>query len=243
MGEFLDRWRSAKKMFKDVAKVKKPSAKVGTFFDKTAGIEKALTKVEAAQAKSLLVPANLLAYKSAVQDYRINKTSYIMVLDATIGKEPAGADREAYRKGVKVLRTELDAINTTLTVQIKKADEIAAGNNLQTIMANTLMHDVAKGCDDAAAFIARVRAKPSAQVFNAGIEKAARDITQYAGNIDRLTAAGFHFAKAEPKGLLAVMKAWANDGREVADNATEAVVLKELRSFEKAVEGIKAWAA
>ena len=142
-----------------------------------------------------------------------------------------------------VLRTELNALDSTLKVQIVKADAIAAGHGLQAIMAASLMHDVAKGCDDATAFIARLRANPTSAAFNAGIQTAARDITQYAGNINRLTQAGFVFAKAQPTALLAVLKAWANDGRQVADDATAAKVLSELKLFEKAVQGVKTWAA
>jgi len=243
MGALLDRWRSAKQLFKTTARVKKPSPTVGTFASKTLGIEKALIKVEAAEAKGLSVAKNLAAFKAAAQEFRVAKTSYIVVLDATVGKEPAGADRDLYRKGVAVLRTELNALDSTLKMQTVKADSIAAGNTLQRVMADSLMHDVAKGCDDAMAFIARIRANPTAAAFNQGIETAARDITQYAGNINRLTQAGFVFTKAQPTALLGVLKAWANDGREVAANATPAQVLQELKAFETAVKGVKAWAA
>jgi hypothetical protein len=243
MGVLIDRWRAAKQLFKTTAKVKKPSPTVGAFASKTLGIEKALTKVEAAEAKGVTVPKNLVAFKAAIKEFQVAKTNYIVVLDATVGKEPAGADRDLYRKGVAVLRTELNALDSTLKMQVVKADSIAAGNTLQRVMADSLMHDVAKGCDDALAFIARIRTNPTAAAFNQGIETAARDITQYAGNINRLTTAGFVFAKAEPTNLLAVLKAWSNDHREVPPNATAAQVLKELKAFEMAVKGIKTWAA
>ena len=243
MGALVDRWKAAKQLFKTTARVKKPSPTVGVFASKTLGIEKALAKVEAAEAKGLSVPKNLAAFKAAAQEFRVAKTSYIVVLDATVGKEPAGADRDLYRKGVAVLRTELNALDSTLKMQTTKADSIAAGNNLQTVMAASLMHDVAKGCDDALAFIARLRANPTAAAFNAGIQTAARDITQYAGNINRLTQAGFVFTKAQPTALLNVLKAWANDGRQVPANATAAQVLKELKVFEQTVQKVKAWAA
>jgi len=243
MGALLDRWRAAKQLFKATARVKKPSPTVGTFASKTLGIEKALTKVEAAEAKGVTIPKNLAAFKAAAQEFRVAKTSYIVVLDATVGKEPAGADRDLYRKGVAVLRTELNALDSTLKTQTVKAESVAAGNNLQTVMAASLMHDVAKGCDDALAFIARIRANPTAAAFNQGIETAARDITQYAGNINKLTQAGFVFTKAQPTQLLGVLKAWSNDSREVPANAAPAAVLKELKLFETAVKGIKTWAA
>jgi hypothetical protein len=79
-----------------------------------------------------------------------------------------------------------------------KADSIAAGHNLKTIMANSLMHDMAKGCDDALAIIVRIQANPTATAFSQSIETAARDVIQYAGNIDRLTADDSGFAKAQP---------------------------------------------
>ena len=35
-----------------------------------------------------------------------------MVLDATVGKERAGADRDLYRKRVALLRTEISALDS-----------------------------------------------------------------------------------------------------------------------------------
>ena len=98
MGTLLDKWRSAKKLFKDTAKVKKPSPKVDAFASKGLGIEKALIKLEAAQAKNINTNANaLVTWKKAALEYYNAKVSYIMVLDTTVGREPAGGDREAYR--------------------------------------------------------------------------------------------------------------------------------------------------
>ena len=244
MGALLDKWRSAKKLFKDTAKVKKPSPKVDTFASKGLGIEKALIKLEAAKDKNINGNAKALAdWKKAALEYYNARVNYILVLDTTVGREPAGGDREAYRKGVVVLRTQLNAINTTITALTKTAESAQAGQNAVQVAGNNLMHTIAAACDGADAFIARVKANPTPDEFNKGIETAARDITQSIGNINKLTAAGFVFTRVQPKKLFTLLSAWGNLGREVADNAAPAAVLAELKMFENAVTGVKTWAA
>ena len=142
-----------------------------------------------------------------------------------------------------MLRTQLNALNTTITALTKTAESLHAGQNVVQITGNNLMHLVAAACDGADAFIARVKANPTPAEFNAGIETAARDITQPIANVTKLVAAGFAFPKPQPNNLIGVLKAWGNDGREVANDATPAAVLKELKSFERIVAGVKTWAA
>ncbi len=244
MGALLDQWKAAKQLFKTTAKAKKPSPTVGMFASKTLGIEKALIKLETLQAKGLAAnPKALIAWKSAASDFRIVKTNYLVVLDGAIGKEPAGADRDVYRKGIAVLKTQLNAIDGKIKAFTVGAESEAAGHGMQARMAYTMMEEVEKGCNNALAFVALVRLNPTPQAFNAGIATAARDITQFIGNIDKLRAANFVFAKAQPTNLFNVLKAWGNDGRVVSDNAIPEKVLSELKLFEKAVLGVKAWAA
>jgi hypothetical protein len=244
MGVLLDKWRNAKLLFKTTANVKKPSPKVGTFASKTLGIEKALIKLEAAQAKDINTNVKALAdWKKAGLEFRIVKTNYMVVLEGAIGKEPAGADRDLYRKGIAMLKTQLNSLDSTIKVATTAADSRHANHNGQQFAAAKLMDDVKKGCHDAEAFIALVRLDPTPAKFNAGIMTAARDITQNAANINALTNLGFQFPKAQPTALINVLTPWANSVRDLPDDATPAKVLSELKVFEKVVQGVNAWAA
>ena len=244
MGALLDQWKAAKQLFKTSTNAKKPSPTVGMFASKTLGIEKALIKLEGLQAKGLGAnPKALIAWKSAASDFRIVKTNYIVVLTGAIGKEPAGADKVLYGKGIEVLKTQLNAIDAKIKALTVGAESEAAGHGMQARMAHTMMEEVEKGCNNALAFVALVRLNPTPQTFNHDVATLARDITQFIGNIDRLTQAGFVFTKAQPTALFNMLKAWGNDGRQIGDNATPAQVLKELKLFETAVKGVKTWAA
>jgi hypothetical protein len=244
MAGYVDKWKKAKLLFKATAKVKKPSAKVDSFFRKPAGIEPALKKVDEAEAKKIGVdPAAMRNYKAAVVAYQKAAAAYVKVLDATVGAEPAGTDKVAYQKAVTVLKTQLKALDTQMKSQVATNSSALAGRQGMQIMADNLMQLVESACDSAEAFIARVKAQPTPATFNTDVEKTARDITQNIGNIDKLTAKGFVFAKAQPTNLFTILKAWGNDGRRVPDTATPAQVLRELTSFEQAVDGVRRWAA
>jgi hypothetical protein len=246
MGALVDRWRSAKKLFKSTARVKKPSPTVERFASKTLGIEKALGKLDAAlKTHHVGTDAKVYAaWNSAYKEFQVAKTSYMVVLDATVGKEPAGADKTAYRKGIAVLKTQLTALDKHLAAQTKGFKVAQEGvTNPVASLARQMKKGIAAGIAGAEAFIARVNANPTPAEFNGGIQTAARDITQYIGNINTLVQRGYPFAKAQPQALFKVLSSWANDGRVAPVNATPDQVLKELKLFEKAVAGVKAWAA
>src|SRR5262249_49522331 len=152
----------------------------------------------------------LAAWKTAALDYYNAKVNYILVLDTTVGREPAGSDREAYRKGVVVLRTQLNALHTTITALTKTAESVHAGQTMLQVTGNNLKHQIVAACDGADAFIARVKANPTPDEFNTGIQGAARDITQPIANVNKVVQAGFAFNKAQPNNLIGVLTAWGN---------------------------------
>jgi hypothetical protein len=245
MGKLLDRWRAAKKLFKDTARVKKPSPLVeGTFTKKGLGIEKAIKKLETAEATHKVgLKAKVFAdWKAAVTEFKIAKTNYLIVLDATVGKEPAGADKTAYRKGIAVLKTQLNSLDKTIASHT--AGYQAVHNGQTTALANLAATAASKldaALDAAEAFIAQVKANPTPERFNTDIMTTARDVTQAIANLHLLHQQGNPAGRAKPKAA-ALLVAWANKGREVDDNAAEAAVLAELKLFEDNYKQIKAWA-
>ncbi len=243
MGTYGDKWKAAKVLFKNTAKVKKPSAEVDSFFRKPAGIDKVLAKLDAVENSINLKPASFKAFEAAMFEYKTAKDAYIKVLDATVGKEPKGADKDAYVKGVAVLKTQLVAIDSSLKTALSMAKSSLEGRKGMEIMAENLMNLVESACGSALAFVAKVEANPTPAFFNSGIQKAARDITQNIGNIDKLKAKGFVLSKAQPTNLFKILTAWGNDGRQVPATATKEEVLRELNAFEQAVQGVEKWAA
>ena len=241
MPTFKEKWKHAKEVFEATAKVKKPSAKVDSIFRKPAGIDSALEKVDAAEPKMNLNKPALDAFNLAAGQFKTAKDAYMKVLEATVGAEPTGADKVAYQKGVAVLKTQLVAMESsmkTLSVSAKAAQD---GHKGAAIMAESFIVTTESAVHNAHAFIARVKATPTPAYFNANIVKAARDITQQIGNVDKLKAKGFHFRHDQPTNLFTVIKAWGNDGRVVKATATSAEVLREVGAFEQAIDGVERW--
>jgi hypothetical protein len=241
MPTFKEKWKHAKEVFEQTTKVKKPSAKVGSMFRKAAGLDSALEKVDAAEGAMLRGPKELAAFNAAVLVYKTAKDSYMKVLEATVNAEPSGVDKATYQKGIAVLKTQLVAMDSTMKTLAASAKTTQEGARGAAIMANTFIETTESAVHNAQAFIARGKAAPTAAYFNSNIVKAARDITQQIGNVDKLKAKGFHFRHDQPTNLFTIIKAWANDGRQVPTTATSKEVLRELNAFEQAVTGVERW--
>lgn len=241
MPTFKEKWKHAKDVFILTAKVKKPSAKVDSFFRKKAGIDSALEKVDAAEPKLNLNKTGYDAFVLAAGQYKVAKEAYMKVLEATVGAEPASTDKVAYQKGIAVLKTQLVAMDSSMKGLSAAAKAKLDGATGLAIMAGSFVEQTESAVHNAQAFIARARAQPTAVYFNANIVKAARDITQQIGNVDKLKAKGFHFRHDQPTNLFKVIKAWGNDGRTVPASATAAEVLREIGALEQAVAGVDRW--
>src|SRR5438876_11672526 len=70
MPTFKEKWKHAKEAFQQTARVKKPSAKVDSYFRKPAGIDSALEKVDAAEPKMLLNKAGYDAFVAASAGFK-----------------------------------------------------------------------------------------------------------------------------------------------------------------------------
>ena len=90
-------------------------------------------------------------------------------------------------------------------------------------------------------FTAQVKAKGTAASFNAGIATAARDITQYIGNVEKLRAQHYTFPHGDPTNLFKVMTPWAQGNRMLKADAPKDHVMREIGAFTQAVAGVKNW--
>lgn len=111
---FQDQWKTAKTKFKEATGKKKPSEKFMGFYRKSAGLEGALKKIDAAVAKKL--PDDLA---TALEEYRkAHATYYATMLKAA----KAEAGDENYQ-------TELTKLNVALNQIYREAEE--AGRALE----------------------------------------------------------------------------------------------------------------
>src|ERR1700687_2616879 len=117
MATYKEQWGEAKKLFEKTAKVKKPSAKVDATFRKSPGIDKSLAALdkdlEGIKAiKKALTQNDLDKFKVTLDNFKVVKASYMLILNNTVGAEPNGTDKVAYQKGITVLKTRLDGVAT-----------------------------------------------------------------------------------------------------------------------------------
>lgn len=242
--EFVDKWKHAKQVFQTTTKTKKPSAEVDSFFRKPAGIDSALAKVDAALANANKDAKGLKAFQDTVSGFVVAKNAYYKTLEGAVNKVPKGADHDVYVHGLTVLKTELTSLESTLKGRIANAQSAINKESATEMTAKNLLVNAEGACHRALAFTAKAKATPTAAYFNANIVKAARDITQQIGNVDKLKAMGYHFEHEQPTNLFTILKAWGNDGRIVHVSAPQnekAEVLREINAFQQAVEGVERW--
>ena len=235
-GQYVNYWTNAKNDFKTATKTPKP-ADTFMWFKLGAGVEAALKKVDAAvpdahtnKAASDKLTKTFLAFATVYQSYTNTLKTAIQNAPTDAKKLPKGITPAAYKKALEELRDELKEINNS-----------AQSHALNAAAAANLGAGTQKSLDDADEFIKDVKADPRPATFNDDIQTRARDLTQQIGNVKKLRDKGVDTGRRYPENLVKVMEAWANNGRQVKANATQAEVLKELSLFEKPVNGVRAW--
>jgi hypothetical protein len=241
-GSYLERWKKAKRLFESTTKQKKPNGSIMGAFHR-AGLDPAIRKVDEYDDNAHKSEGDLKNFAGAIKNFIKAKTDYMKVLETAVTKTPKGVEQETYKKGIKVLKTELNALELTFKSRYGYAQGALKHQGTTETMAQNLMVTIEATCARALALVARVKANPTPDAFNTDIRKAARDITQQIGNIDKLKAKGHVIAKDQPTNLFKILAAWGDAGRQVPPTATRDEVLREVGAFEQAVKGVKKWAA
>ena len=245
MGEYLVKWKASKDMFERTTKVKKPAPTIAKIRVGT-GIETALKAVETAHApfdnpQLVKTDKHVVAMEKAVAAFSVTKNKYLVTLEEAAKKESAGTDQAVYLKGIKVLSSELKALEAELKLQAGYAKSAVANEGVTAGLAKNLLASTDASTRRAMAFVAKVKAEPDVKYFNDNIMKITRDINQSIGNIDKLTQKGYKFAHEQPNNLWEVIRPWADGSRKLKPNATTAEVLRENGALEQAVKGVRAW--
>jgi len=230
-------WTTAKKAYETKAKYKKPADKI-LFWRKGTGIETALKKVDATYTGTWTSQAKYNAYNTPQLALAAAGTAYHDKLNDIIEAAkknqglPAGLTKDSYMEAVSDLNVALSDITN---VARKHAITSATALN----MTKSLNATITRGL----AYAAKIKRNPTPAEFNAGIQKAARDITQQIGNIDSLKAKGMDTGYKTPENLVTVLVAWGGQNRKVPTTATQKEVLRENGAFEQAVLGVQKWLA
>ncbi len=236
-GKFAETWKAAKLRFQTTTGIKKP-AETLAFFRLGTGVESALKKLDTLSAKSHRNPSDYEKYRVATEAYY---TGSFKTYQAKLGAElksaqankniPKGTTKSKYVTGLTQMVDDLGDI----TGAVRK-------HNAQSLTASGLVGRTRDACAAAMEFVADVTRNPLPDTFNTGILKAARDINQKIGNVQKLKDEGLDIGRDEPSNLFEVLRPWAGGQRKLPKTATRAEVLREVGAFKQAVQAAAKWA-
>jgi hypothetical protein len=236
--KYFDRWKHAQDVFKVATKT------MTRWVPAAISPVNTIKKVDAAVDDAGKDQNHLHVFEQAVAAFINDKNIYVHDLDGSVTKVPQGHDHDAYVKGVTVLKTELTAMESTLKGAMGIAKSAVAQESVVEATAKNLITNAEGATHRALAFVAKAKTTPTAEYFNSNIVKAARDITQQIGNVDKLKQKGYQFHHDQPTTLFNILKAWANDGRVVHvsnPNNEHDEVIREIGAFEQAAQGVERW--
>lgn len=153
--------------------------------------------------------------------------------------------KENLVRGLKVLKTSLDAIDKTNAAWVQKSQDVIKARtqrlNTYETMSNAYMGVLKASVARGLAAAQRIKANPTPQVYNAEFPKAARDIWMQVNNVKILIAKGV--PPPGPKDitvLAAGLDPFAQQGpmSSLDLNATPARVLELTSQFNKAVKAV-----
>ena len=244
MPNWENEWQAAKQAFETKTGQKKPSEKTMLGIRKGTGLEEALKKCDAfyksaeGASKDPAKQAGFIKqFQAAIQVFDAKATAYERLLLSAI----QAADSKLVKPELDVLHKNLASISATMKAYLKTLSVAAEGAKSLEFTAKTLVTNLAGGIARARLFASKVKSAKDLAVFNAGIMKASRDITQYIGNVQKLREKGYVFPHGDPTNLFKVLTPWAQGNRSLKPTADEAMVKREIGAFLQAVDGVDKW--
>jgi hypothetical protein len=245
-GAWLDEWRNAKTDFEDKTGRKKPAKKILLVFRKSSGIEKSLGKVD--DTYNEITPGQITfddvqQFEKAIKAFEKTKNKYIKRLDKAFAQEEN--PDSAYGKGLKILKTELKAIQASAEGKLelyKKASETGrvTAESFDAAMVKFLFSTIKNGQLFCKKTLAERTVEDQLAFFNSGVNKATRDVTQ---NLKNLALKMEDSDRRKKTGLKisAVLEKWGNQGRKLPDDANAQKIKKEVGKVYKALKDAKKW--
>jgi hypothetical protein len=244
MANWETEWKTAKTAFETKTGQKKPSATTMLGIRKSSGLEGALKLCDTTFAAigPEKDPVKKLAlvqkFAAAIKVFDGKAAAYEKILLAAIGK----SDSLLVKPELDILWKHLHALSASMKSQLGSATLTAQGAKAEELTARNLLTSITGAVARAKLFAAKVIASKDPQLFNSGIVKASRDITQYIGNVEKLRAKGYHFPHGDPANLFKVMTPWAQDQRKLPPTAPIDLIKREVGAFLQAVAGVEKWA-
>jgi hypothetical protein len=244
-------WQAAKTEFETITGVKKPKESKGIFnaFGSHTGLSGSLKKCEAAYQAAFVISdlkpkegaKAAKAFADTAKAYHTAKESYLAVLKKAMAdefaKRPDPKTKSVYERGLKFLKKELDAIEATMTADIKalvqKFDAASASLSIKEKQLANWEQNINGAIARAIAGAAKVKTNPTPAAYNALFPTAARDITMQLVNARSISG-----LKADPDTFYAKLAPWANQ-----NGTAPPVVLPNTATPQQVTQFISAFVA
>lgn len=198
MSTYADDWSNAKKAYETSTGKKKPSDSDGKWYEKVrtkSGVSGSLKAVDKLMPESLLTvlpEKEIKKIRGLLDDASKAADKYVVLVQTAVEKEKAlGKDKSDIYRDLKVLRSKLDTIITSIELDLAKlkasasavVDKVDASKKLTYMTIKTLGASLDRNAKQALTFAQEMMKDPTPQNYNDNIQKAARDFTQSFSNI------------------------------------------------------------
>lgn len=238
---FADDWKKKKLDFQKLTGKKKPADSTAVFFRKGTGVADALKKLDAALVDK---KGDVASMRKAFGVAKTAADAYDKKLSAAFAADSKkkGPDHDTWKKGVDVLSKELKAVMARARNQIEQKEIAAKDQSGEEKIAELIVSGTRPALKKMTAFLASAKAQKTTEdkvkVFNDGIQKATRDVTQNINNALKLQKKGKAWNGKDMTNVGKILTAWANDGRRIKDPARAD---SEISAVEQVVKGVNEW--
>ncbi len=256
----MPEWTAAKENFTKKTDQQKPAKTFGKIRFGT-GIEAVLkdmdkiyvAAVKEGNAAKRLKMFNL--YGKKIDDFAKKRQTYKKQLEEAASKEPGETQlvKEIAVLSKQLSATEAGARDNLKTQQISCETELnpnkvdkhdKEANKVENVrvQAQKIAPALKASVKAGALFAAKVKASPTAETFNYGIQNAARKITQNLGWVEKIDAVlhkdlGVNVDQVNR--AVQVLEPWGKGARKLKDDATEKEVLRELNAYVNMLKSVQ----
>ncbi|MBL4808187.1 MAG: hypothetical protein JKY31_13020 [Rhodobacteraceae bacterium] len=245
-GNWTAEWKILKKNFEAKTGKKKPKASVTNIIGQSnlsptlKKCDDAYNKCESAKSTKKKISALKDLISNAAKFAKLSDSYCLDVKKAIVS---AGKDMVLMNE-LDILRKKLQSVKATMASKIRSQDAAIKKLNIWEKMARDMRIDLTGALKRGALFAAKVKSSPTHDVWNSGIQTAARDITQQIGNVEKIRAKDYDIPGIPQKNAGAIfrkMTPWASGDVIFQKDTLPATILSERMDYLKTIQATAKW--
>jgi len=206
-------------------------------------------RFQATHGKLDTIPDALAAKARAETYYKVTVKPAIKILETAKSKAATASLNPVITSGARAKAGQMAAFLGSIITMLKSFKttdydhHIASLHSAYDLGLKSFSNAMNTALSGAHHFIEAVRNKPAAKIYNDGIEKAARDLTQCLGQVERMQKSGYDLHKPGPwaHALFTKLDDRANGRVKLPAKASTKVVLDAVNDFADVVDDAQEW--